>query len=377
MQSARSDRVKLGEKLNPLKDATGVEAVDFSADIEYLIGKIDKLKSLYDEGQVDADILRYITGMSKIMYQGQIDWIDTKKTYAASTYTDMQMLEFVIELTANHYLNFSNIILCLPIAFRKTSNKPQAIDGDMIPVNNFFAHWIKDVNIKRYGDDIAVLPINKTLVIYRYSEAVLKHLPDDVLKTFQGDILYSKKPVIIKGNTANTINDRRNHIAAAARNSKTDSNIDGRISKFNADNALSGKNVFRIPLKYLVDIGLVNLPAAFNVKFIFNLEQTLAKLFESRKKIPNTVAGAAAALPTEEPDANVFFHAIPYLKYEQIKLNDTFNKYITKAIQSKRVLRTGIKPTPYQKSYEINVGSQSHVVEFKGTNKQFSFIKYP
>ena len=70
-----------------------------------------------------------------------------------------------------------------------------------------------------------------------------------------------------------------------------------------------------------------------------------------------------------------FFHAIPYLQYEQIKLNDTFNKYITKAIQSKRVLRAGVKSTPYQKSYEINVGSQSHVVEFKGTNKQFSFIE--
>ena len=70
MQSARSDRVKLGENLNTLKDATGVEAVDFSADIDNLIGKIDKLKTLYDEGQVDADILRYIPGMSKIMYQG-------------------------------------------------------------------------------------------------------------------------------------------------------------------------------------------------------------------------------------------------------------------------------------------------------------------
>ena len=79
MQSARSDRVKLGENLNPLKDATGVEAVDFSADIDNLIGKIDKLKTLYDESQVDADILRYIPGMSKIMYQGQIDGIDTKK----------------------------------------------------------------------------------------------------------------------------------------------------------------------------------------------------------------------------------------------------------------------------------------------------------
>ena len=51
---------------------------------------------------------------------------------------------------------------------------------------------------------------------------MLKHLPDDVLKTFQGDILYSKKPVIIKGNAANTIDDRRNHIAAAARNSNTE-----------------------------------------------------------------------------------------------------------------------------------------------------------
>ena len=104
MQAARSDRVKLGENLNPLKDATGVEAVDFSADIDNLIRKIDKLKTLYDEGQVDADILRYIPGMSKIMYQGQIYWINTKKTYAASTYSDMQMLEFAIELTANHYL---------------------------------------------------------------------------------------------------------------------------------------------------------------------------------------------------------------------------------------------------------------------------------
>ena len=79
MQAARSDRVKLGENLNPLKDATGVEAVDFRADIDNLIGKIDKLKTLYDEGQVDADILRSIPEMSKIMYQDQIDWIDTKK----------------------------------------------------------------------------------------------------------------------------------------------------------------------------------------------------------------------------------------------------------------------------------------------------------
>ena len=79
MQSTKSTRVKLGENLNPLDDATGVDTVDFSADIDNLLTKLDKLTDLYDSGKVDADILRYTPGISKIMYQGQIDWIKTKK----------------------------------------------------------------------------------------------------------------------------------------------------------------------------------------------------------------------------------------------------------------------------------------------------------
>ena len=79
MQSAKSTRVKLGENLNRLDDATGIDAVDFSADIDNLLTKLDKLTDLYDSGKADADILRYIPGMSKIMYQGQIDWIERKK----------------------------------------------------------------------------------------------------------------------------------------------------------------------------------------------------------------------------------------------------------------------------------------------------------
>ena len=266
------------------------------------------------------------------------------------------------------------MVLCLPITFRKRTNKHTPIDDDMIPINNFFANWVNDVTVKRYGDDIAVLPINTTLDIYRYSESMLKHLPDDVLGTFQHELLYSKKKVVIKGNAANSYNDRRNHIAAAARNSNTDDNIDDRIAKFNADDALSKRKVYRIPLRYLVDLGLVNMPTAFDTKIVFNLEQNLGRLFESRKKLPN-VGTAAAALPTGSPDANVYWHAAPYIQYAQIKLSDTFSKYITKALQSKRVLRTGIKPIPFQKRFEVNVGSQSHVVKFKGANKQFSFIE--
>ena len=375
MQATKSNTNPLGLKLNPMKDATGVAAIDYSANIDNLIDKLDKLSVLYDSGRMDKDVMKYIPGMAPISYQGQIDFVDTKRTYDASTYSDMQQLEFNLEVVNNDYINFSTMVLCLPIAFRKKTNKEKAIAATMIPVNNFFAHWIKDVTVKRYGDDIAVLPINTTLDTYRYSESTLKHMPEKALKTFQKELLYSQKKVIIKGNTANTLNDRRNHIAAAGNNSNKDDNIDDRIAKFNANNALSTVKTYRIPLRYLVDPGLVNLPTAFDTKFIFHLEQKLSKLFESKAKLANKTNGQAADLPTTDPDANIYFNLTPYIQYEIFKLNDTFDAYLRKAFQSKRILRTGIKPSPYQKSYEVNVGTQSVVVEFKGVNKQFSFLE--
>ena len=204
---------------------------------------------------------------------------------------------------------------------------------------------------------------------------MLKHMPKTALATFQKELLYSNKKVIIKGNAANSLNDRRNHIAAAANNSEKDDNIDDRIAKFNANNALHSVKTYRIPLRYLVDLGLVNLPTAFDTKLIFCLEQKLSRLFESKAKLANKAGGGAADLPTTDPSANIYFNSTPYIQYELFKLNDPFDAYLRKALQSKRVLRTGIKPTPYQKSYEINVGTQSNVVEFKGVNKQFSFLE--
>ena len=363
MQATKSNANPLGSNLNPMKDATGVAAIDYSANIDNLIDKLDKLSVLYDSGRMDKDVMKHIPGMAPISYQGQIDFVDTKRTYAASTYSDMQQLQFNLEVVNNHYINFSTMVLCLPIAFRKKTNKETVIAATMIPVNNFFAHWIKDVTVKRYGDDIAVLPINTTLDTFQ------------ALATFQKELLYSQKKVIIKGNANNSLNERRNHIAAAANNSKKDDNIDDRIPKFNAANALSTVKTYRIPLRYLVDLGLVNLPTAFDTKFIFHLEQKLSKLFESKAKLANKINGQAADLPTTDPDANIYFNSTPYIQYEIFQLNDTFDAYLRKALQSKRVLRTGIKPSPYQKSYEVNVGTQSVVVEFKGVNKQFSFLE--
>ena len=41
---------------------------------------------------------------------------------------------------------------------------------------------------------------------------------------------------------------------------------------------------------------------------------------------------------------------------------------------SEHMLRTGIKPTPYQKSFKLVTGTQSRVVNFHGPNEQFSFL---
>ena len=91
-------------------------------------------------------------------------------------------------------------------------------------VNNFFAHFIKEINIKRYGDDVRILPANNTVDIYRYSYAMLKHMPDDVSKTYDKTLLYSKKAIKLANN-----NDRRPNNTDSSR---TDDNLDDQIKQF-------------------------------------------------------------------------------------------------------------------------------------------------
>ena len=56
-------------------------------------------------------------------------------------------------------------------------------------------HWMKELDIKRYGDDIPILPLTNTVEIYKYSDAILKDMENDALKTVQNDLLYANKKV--------------------------------------------------------------------------------------------------------------------------------------------------------------------------------------
>ena len=95
-------------------------------------------------------------------------------------------------------------------------------------MNNFFAHWIKEIDIKRLGDDIHILPTTNTIDIYKYFNAMLKHLPKKALKVIENDLLYSKKKVKLPDDE-----DRQDERTAAGEDAdiRTDNNINERIQK--------------------------------------------------------------------------------------------------------------------------------------------------
>ena len=89
----------------------------------------------------------------------------------------------------------------------------------------------------------------------------------DALKTIENDLLYSKKKVVIYSND----NDRHAHHTTtnATTGNRTDENLTERIEKF--QDQLKEEYVYRIPLKYLCDLGVVSQCFNFNTKYILTL----------------------------------------------------------------------------------------------------------
>ena len=355
--------------LNPLKDAVGVESVDFGTQFNGLVKKADNLQNFIEKGEAEGALIRYLPGLALPLYQGQIKSTIQKKAFADDTYKDLKTAEFTIHLSANQYMNFHNVHLVFPLKIKKKSNEATNLPATAVTVNNFFAHWIKEIDIKRLGDDTPILPTNNTVEIYKYSDAILKHLPKDALKVIENDLLYSKAKVKLP-----TGQDRRSRHAAndatdADKAKLTDDNLTQRITKFNKQ--LQSTYYYRIPLQYLCDVGYVNTPIKFNTKWRLTFETNTARLFESNVSL----AAATTAYPTTF-DAKIILDSTPYLLYHQFELEDTYRAYFEGSMISNQILRTGIKLSPYQKSYELVVGAQSRTVTFTNAFKQFEFLEF-
>ena len=155
--------------------------------------KVQKLKRLINTGEYNADIAKYIPGMLELTFQGMIENIDSKEQVAHISYKDMGTLEFQIMLTNNYYTNPDSMHICFPVKIKKVSDESADIYSDLITVNNFFAHFIKEISIMRYGNDKQLMPTFSPYEIYQYSDAMLKQLPEKTLKKLRKQCFIVKK----------------------------------------------------------------------------------------------------------------------------------------------------------------------------------------
>ena len=86
--------------------------------------------------------------------------------------------------------------------------------------------------------------------------------------------------------------------------------------------------MYRILLRFLVDMGPVNFPVKLNTKIIYTLETNLNRLLKSAKKL-TAISNA--------PDAQIIWYKAFFIQYEQIRLDDKFMMYLETSLMSKKV----------------------------------------
>ena len=156
---------------------------------------MSKLKRLVLTSEYDADLARYIPGNLELAFQGMLDDIKTIEQIAHPSCKDLETFDFNLIVDKNLYTNLNSVHFVFHIKFKKRTNINADIGTDLITVNNFFVHWIKEISITKYETNIELIPTSTPLEIYQYSDSMLKHLPPDLLVVIQNNLLYSQKGI--------------------------------------------------------------------------------------------------------------------------------------------------------------------------------------
>ena len=122
--------------------------------------------------------------------------------------------------------------LCFPLKFKSKANNNKDLVAGTVTVKNFSVHWIRELNIVRYGDERPILPTTNMVDVYRYLDELLKRVPKENLTAMENNLLYCKEKVILTKRR-----DRQaNNVANAVK----------RIEKF--QDQLKNESIYRIPL---------------------------------------------------------------------------------------------------------------------------------
>ena len=74
--------------------------------------------------------------------------------------------------------------------FKSKANNNNDLVAGTVTVNNFFAHWIREINIVRYGDEKPIFLTTNMVDVYRYLDELLKHMPKEDLTAIENNLLY-------------------------------------------------------------------------------------------------------------------------------------------------------------------------------------------
>ena len=88
MQQIISNKIQLGNTLNPATDYSGVPNVDDEANLESIYRKIDKIGGFWKSGKADESLARYIPNLLLVTRQNQIVGTNPRKAFASVTYSD-------------------------------------------------------------------------------------------------------------------------------------------------------------------------------------------------------------------------------------------------------------------------------------------------
>ena len=222
MQREIGTLIDLGKNVSAYDSIGRVPAIDKnSSDFDKANTKVSKLKRLVKTGEYDADLARYIPGTLELAFQGMLDDIKTLEQVAHPSYKDLEIFDFNVIFDKNVYTNLNSLHFVFPLKIKKKANVNNDIGDDLLTVNNFFAHWIKEISITKYGTNIELIPTATPREIYQYSDSMLKHLPKKSLDVIQYDLLYSQDPVVLTSGM-----DRRLHCTTGTRTSVgTDANF--------------------------------------------------------------------------------------------------------------------------------------------------------
>ena len=117
-------------------------------------------------------------------------------------YKDKEVLDFELILDNNFYTNLKSLRICFPLHIKKLSNSAANLHGDIYLVNNFLAHWVKEIDILKYGTNKSLIPRKSIYTLTRCLNICQKKR----VRMLQNDLFYNKKLGIIAGG-----NDRRIH----------------------------------------------------------------------------------------------------------------------------------------------------------------------